>query len=86
MTVARGLFPFLVAATLVALVGCDSEKTAREPAARTSLSPSAAQALRTCVDRWNEGNMLGWGPTLASVSIRRLDAPTVWSPRPGLNW
>ena len=74
MTVARGLFPFLVAATLVALVGCDSEKTAREHAARTSLSPSAAQALRTCVDRWNEGNMLGWGPTLARVSIRRLDA------------
>jgi hypothetical protein len=33
-----------------------------------------AQALRTCVDRWNQGNMLGWGPTLVSVSIRRLDA------------
>src|SRR5207248_9794692 len=25
-----------------------------------------AQALRTCSDRWNRGNMLGWGPTLAS--------------------
>ena len=34
---------------------------------------SAAQTLRTCVDRWNQGNMLGWGPTLVSVSIRRLD-------------
>src|SRR4051794_806249 len=43
-------------------------------AASASLSPSAAQALRTCADRWNQGNMLGWGPTLVSVSIRRLDA------------
>jgi hypothetical protein len=75
ITVARALFRFLVAASLVALVGCRAEKTAREHAARTSLSPSAAQALRTCVDRWNQGNMLGWwGPTLANVSIRRLDA------------
>ena len=31
------------------------------------------QALRTCVDRWNQGNMVRWGPTLGSVSIRRLD-------------
>jgi hypothetical protein len=35
---------------------------------------SPAQALRTCVDRWNQDNMLGWGPTLVSVSVRRLDA------------
>ncbi|HST25902.1 MAG TPA: hypothetical protein VLJ76_07915 [Gaiellaceae bacterium] len=34
---------------------------------------SAAQALRTCVDRWNQDHMLGWGPTLVSISIRRLD-------------
>ena len=33
---------------------------------------SSAQALRTCVDRWNQDNMLGWGPTLANVSVRRL--------------
>src|SRR5262249_4170200 len=26
------------------------------------------QSLRTCVDRWNQGNMLRWGPTLAHVS------------------
>ena len=34
------------------------------------------QALRTCVDRWNQGNMLGWGPTLASVgvAVRRVQA------------
>ena len=37
---------------------------------------SAAQTLRTCVDRWNRGNMLGWGPTLASVGValRRVKA------------
>src|SRR5439155_6899969 len=38
------------------------------------LNPSAAQALRTCVDRWNEGHMVSWGPALASVGLRRLDA------------
>jgi hypothetical protein len=35
-----------------------------------------AQALRTCADRWNQGNMLGWGPTLAGVGValRRVEA------------
>jgi hypothetical protein len=33
----------------------------------------SAQALRACVDRWNQANMLGWGPTLVRVSVRRLD-------------
>ena len=35
-----------------------------------------AQQLRTCADRWNGGNMLGWGPTLASVGLvrRRVEA------------
>jgi len=35
-----------------------------------------AQNLRTCVDRWNQGNMVGWGPTLASVGVadRRVEA------------
>jgi hypothetical protein len=34
-----------------------------------------AQALRTCADRWNQGNMRGWGPTFASVGIaaRRVE-------------
>jgi hypothetical protein len=30
-----------------------------------------AQALRTCVDRWNQGNMVGWGPVPANVAFRR---------------
>jgi hypothetical protein len=29
------------------------------------------QALRTCADRWNQDNMVGWGPALVSVSVRR---------------
>ena len=41
---------------------------------RSNSDGSSAQALRTCVDRWNQGNMLGWGPTLARVSVRRLNA------------
>ena len=34
------------------------------------------QALRTCADRWNQGNMIGWGPTLADVGValRRVEA------------
>ncbi len=31
---------------------------------------SAAQTLRTCVDRWNQGNMIGWGPVPANVAFR----------------
>src|SRR5438874_5221732 len=69
MTVARALFGFLVAASLAALVGCKGH----EHAARTPLSPAAAQALRTCVDRWNQAHMRSWGPALASVGLRRLD-------------
>src|SRR5579859_4366144 len=43
-------------------------------ASSSASQSSPAQALRTCVDRWNQDNMLGWGPTLASVSIRGLTA------------
>ena len=32
---------------------------------------SAAQTLRTCVDRWNQGNMISWGPVTANVAYRR---------------
>ena len=56
----------LVMVSFVAL-GCGMRNAA-------SGDRSEAQALRTCVDRWNQGNMLGWGPTLVNISIRRLDA------------
>jgi hypothetical protein len=54
---------------LVALGGGSSLATrasAANPAA------SEAQALRTCVDRWNQDNMLGWGPALVNIAVRQL--------------
>jgi hypothetical protein len=39
-----------------------------------SAQPSGAQALRTCADRWNQGNMVSWGPTFAGVAFRRPNA------------
>jgi hypothetical protein len=35
---------------------------------------SNAQTLRTCVDRWNQGNMIGWGPGPVNVAFRRPNA------------
>jgi hypothetical protein len=63
-TVARLLF----AASLAVLVGCDASTTRRR-----NVDPAARQALRTCVDRWNEGQMRDWGPAFASVGLGRLD-------------
>ena len=71
----------LFVASLVAAFACGAGNAVGPRAlsavagqAGTSISSSSAQALRTCIDRWNQGNMLGWGPTLASVSIRRVSA------------
>ena len=36
--------------------------------------PSNPQALRTCVDRWNKGNMVSWGPGPVNVAFRRPNA------------
>ena len=36
--------------------------------------PTNAQALRTCVDRWNQSHMVGWGPGPANVAFRRPNA------------
>jgi hypothetical protein len=30
------------------------------------------QALRTCIDRWNQANMVGWGPDLVDIAVRQL--------------
>jgi hypothetical protein len=27
-----------------------------------------------CLDRWNQANMVGWGPAFVRISVRRLDA------------
>ena len=32
---------------------------------------SADQTVRTCVDRWNQGNMAGWEPAAVNVAFRR---------------
>jgi hypothetical protein len=34
-------------------------------------STKVTQTLRTCVDRWNQGNMVGWGPSPVNVDFRR---------------
>src|SRR6266852_1636845 len=39
--------------------------------AASQAAPSR-QALRTCVDRWNQANMAGWGPDLVDIAVRRL--------------
>src|SRR5438046_1639249 len=56
----------LAASTLCVALGLVSFGTPASPA-----SPSL-QALRTCVDCWNQANMLGWGPNLVDVAVRRL--------------
>src|SRR6059058_3536849 len=56
----------LTASALCAAFGLLLSGTATTPAA------PAPQALRTCVDRWNQANMLGWGPNLVDVAVRRL--------------
>jgi len=40
---------------------------------RVTAAPSA-QALRTCVDRCNQNNMVGWGSMSVRVAIRGLTA------------
>ena len=32
---------------------------------------AGSQVLRTCVDRWNQGNMISWGPVPVNVAFRR---------------
>jgi len=52
----------MTAASAAAVIGCAGATT------------GGAQALRTCVDRWNQNNMRGWGPALVAVAFRRVDA------------
>src|SRR5713101_3435343 len=40
--------------------------------AASQAAAPARQALRTCVDRWNQANMVGWGPNLVDIAVRRL--------------
>jgi hypothetical protein len=58
----------LIAAGVVVVAGWG----ARDAVMRSAASPD--QALRSCVDRWNQDKMLSWGSMSVGISIRRLDA------------
>lgn len=62
-TACRTFFCIVLAASLASATGCEGKSAS-----------TSAQALRTCVDRWNQANMLHWGPAFVNVSVRRLGA------------
>jgi hypothetical protein len=53
---------------VLATIGCGTGKATSRSAAST------AQALRTCVDRWNQDNMVGWGSMSVRIALRALNA------------
>src|SRR3954452_10774382 len=59
---------------IAGLVGKASTVSFLHPGALASCSGHGAkvtpQTLRTCVDRWNQANMIGWGPGPANVAFR----------------
>src|SRR6266480_1798537 len=59
---------FAIGLVVVFSAGCDWATRALS----TSPPASSAQALRTCVDRWNQDNMVGWRHALISIAVRRL--------------
>jgi hypothetical protein len=56
--VARAAFSGLLLAGLLLVSACGH-------------SARAGQVLRMCIDRWNQGNMVGQGPAPANVAFRR---------------
>lgn len=56
-----------VAAAAMAIV---PYSTAHALGRAANIRAQTGQALRVCIDRWNQGRMLSWGPTLAFVSAR----------------
>src|SRR4029450_3760531 len=63
----------LIAAFLfVTLTRCSPGRASPPvPGPRVNRATAPAQALRTCVDRWNQANMVGWGPAPVNVAFRR---------------
>src|SRR5437588_12354846 len=55
----------LIAGGVAAVLGCAavSNRAVDRPAA-------SSQALRACVDRWNQDNMLGWGSMSVRTAVR----------------
>ena len=71
----------LVAVCGLVLTACGSGKKAQRdetasarPSQRATVVASSAQALRTCVDRWNQDAMVSWGSMSVRISIRGLNA------------
>ena len=58
---------FLVAAGIVAAFVCGAGRAVSGSVA------SPAQALRTCVDRWNQDKMVSWRSMSVRIAIRALD-------------
>lgn len=58
-------FTLLFAASVLPVSGCNG---------RDAVRPPNAQAVRTCADRWNQSNMVGWGPGPANAAFRRPTA------------
>jgi len=58
-------------ALLLTVLVADGAAAAADRGGRTE---SSTQALRTCVDRWNQGNMLSWRSQSVRISIRALTA------------
>jgi hypothetical protein len=67
----------VLVATTLAASACGSSHGGTGGSSLSNGGPVAStstQALRTCVDRWNQANMLGWGPAHVNVAFRRPDA------------
>jgi len=73
----RAVLPLrtLVLASAVALA-MTVTAAARSPRTlrHASLPASSAQALRACVDRWNQDNMVSWRSESVRIAIRALNA------------
>jgi hypothetical protein len=57
---------------LVVVLGDVSGRARATPS--TDRAAPSAQALRICVDRWNQDNMVSWGSMSVRISIRGLGA------------
>ena len=58
-------------AAVVLVIGLAASACARSHQAAEGLPTASLQALRTCVDRWDQDSMVGWGPAPVNVAFRR---------------
>jgi hypothetical protein len=67
-----GLALCLAGSLSVAAIAAGVGSSAGE--ARATAAGASRQALRTCVDRWNEDNMVGWKSRSVRIAFRALTA------------